>query len=325
MPERREPRWRDPIGRVSEGLRDIGEETYRERQAYYDYEDYDFDAEDSFAPDPPEDFMGNNGHINEMVRNRVAHDVQGQVSVRFHGEDLPKILKSGRLLNQHATRTSSGLNNPDRRAEYERRAFGRGPMSKPERHHPVYGYMDNYNGGDDTLSEQYGDVRAVMKPHVENRTTVTSDDSLPRGVPIKLSDARKGNMPDAFIGAAMDVNGYTEAQIHGGVKLARDVHHLEFHRGRLHAKDAADFSDAFIAPQKKLATKHGVPWRELALESHEQQVLDNPPEHDDWDQKQIRRMDVWGDTPVRPDFRQEQVEVDKSPNFHVFFDRRKHG
>jgi hypothetical protein len=83
---------------------------------------------------------------------------------------------------------------------------------------PIYGSVmeDGVNGQTFAKSSQYGDVGLVLKKDVNARTTFTSRDSLAVGTqPSPILQPNKSSYFPPNIGRA-----YTEAQIHGQVKLS---------------------------------------------------------------------------------------------------------
>lgn len=144
---------------------------------------------------------------------------------------MGKILDSGgKFLNQHATGTSRGSLAPGYRREAERNAFGHA-LSTPD-DFPTYGYLDTTKRGFRPGATHYGDgIRAVFKPEVKERTTVTSSDSLgdfasKRAVGTPLLDPRPASLDDA-IGRKPPASGYVEAQMHGTINFYKDVERIQ--------------------------------------------------------------------------------------------------
>ncbi len=116
-----------------------------------------------------------------MAEARIAINRNSDTSVT----DL--FTGSGRMMTQFETGNSSGLIDPDRRAEVEHNLFGipNDVEHEPEQR-PVYGYLihkdDTPYDDDYAQTRQYGKYRFVLKPEVNERATWTEDDSLAVGL-----------------------------------------------------------------------------------------------------------------------------------------------
>lgn len=157
------------------------------------------------------------------------------------------ILTGGRITTQFETKTSRGALNPQGRAAHEAVSYGTHPATVPDRR-PIYATLHPVGVQHPiaTGAEQYGTIQFVMKPQVSDRSTFSVVDSLgqnrnpspvrgpitrgqahpytkfPKDAPIHPSDKvgkiRRGDRTE-----------YSEAQIHGGVKLS-DVAYIVANR-----------------------------------------------------------------------------------------------
>ena len=140
-----------------------------------------------------------------------------RVVVHAPSSAIESILSDGQVKSQHETSSSLGNLDPSLRRQAETRMFSQHP-STDDSMRPIYGSVmeDGVNGQTFAKSSQYGDVGLVLKKDVNARTTFTSRDSLAVGTqPSPISQPNKSSYFPPNIGRA-----YTEAQIHGQVKLS---------------------------------------------------------------------------------------------------------
>jgi hypothetical protein len=194
-----------------------------------------------------------------VARARVA----GRLTVNFHPDRIARdgrsvaagLLAHGAYRSQWATGISAGSRSArpgGERHRFERDFFAGAydevdPTSAP---HPVYGAWDlthDEHGG----SPRFGSCFLVLRPHLRERSTMCVGDTHagPRDVgtfdePWSIlaglaEQAATGNLlnrrldTNAFLAildgqqlqrsASRDLDGYVEAQVHGGVNLADDV------------------------------------------------------------------------------------------------------
>lgn len=220
---------------------------------------------------------------------------QGKVFVRVPGEVLEEVVSSGQLMNQHESGQSEGMLHPGLRLAAEA-ALHALPLDAPAGERPIYGYMQEDDGGgvyargeQNERLAQYGNVAVELKASVRDRVTVTLGDSLDASGVVVLDPATRETRSawalakgyseldvrralahtlatvsprapapltaptddeldglldgdgDAVLGydAPDDLNGYVEAQVHGGIALA-DVEAVHLPGSR---DDEADFFD----------------------------------------------------------------------------------
>lgn len=208
----------------------------------------------------------------ENLQRQVA---QGRPAIRFPSGLAREIAQSGQFKNQFDTNTSQGTLNPEYRRITENQMFAI-PHHAPGRDRPVYGYVDSAGDPNGIHVRTYGDAKAVLKPSVTWRTTVTHGDSLgARYSPVPFEKAATGEMePHHAMGHGDD---YVEAQYHGGVRTG-DIDHLEFtHRpsGReMHG--AEDSTQEALANYRHTAEVLGKPHRVLQRETYVQEPLETP-------------------------------------------------
>lgn len=99
---------------------------------------------------------------------------RSETRIDFSRDNLDSILRDGRFKTIHETGTSGGSVSPRYRADLERRLWGVAEDAPPSAR-PVYGYAGEAGGGPSTF---YGDVSAVLKSEVKDRSTWTMGDSL---------------------------------------------------------------------------------------------------------------------------------------------------
>lgn len=158
-------------------------------------------------------------------------------------DDIFKVISDGRFKTQYETRDSNGAYMPMLRRTRETAYMGV-PQGAPATERPIYGFLavqtsgktpntGSYNSDrwnvDNSDVAQYGDVRVVLKENVVERTSYTLPDSLdgyalsrPLGeVHTPATVAAAGIHHDQVISSGgFQREGYAEAQVRGGVKLA---------------------------------------------------------------------------------------------------------
>ena len=161
----------------------------------------------------------------------------GQPVIAVDAENLWEILKGGRFKNQFETKTSGGTLDRTIRIEGEGIHLNI-DANVPGKQRPIYGFLANGNRpvieraqySDDvqevwdqllnisgTHVNQYGEVRVVLKPHMRDRATITTNDSLGRG---QLADKLNSQNPDMVQLRAME-NLYPVTN--GGVPYTRYI------------------------------------------------------------------------------------------------------
>jgi hypothetical protein len=175
-------------------------------------------------------------------KKELKEIAESPIAVRIRETKLDLIVADGRF--------KSLTEKPDQTSVYEiNYAEGRYDLEKglwgvPENaNSPIYGYLDSpLHVGVDNMTRMYGDVKIILKDTVSNRTTMSAGDSANHGlIPVRMSDARSGNLTNAQVHGAYisrafqrgadtvsqpvtSMRGkskidYFEAQIHGGVTL----------------------------------------------------------------------------------------------------------
>lgn len=174
-------------------------------------------------------------NFKKLLTRKIKQAFAGKhVAMRVHPGRLARALARGRFTTVHETNSSSGLPDPDYRADFEERVFGIPPDS-PWQDRPIYGYLTG--GPEDEVGGlvQYGKIKLVLKDETRQRTTAMFGDSLGNdaAVPtpmlnpdwrswegeaynyVDAADARKRYGPDRERSSKT----YIEAQIHGGVTV----------------------------------------------------------------------------------------------------------
>lgn len=196
----------------------------------------------------------------EQAEQAVRAAVSGsEVRKRTHLQGLEGILADGRVKSQFEVGYSRGLFNPDFRAQEEAAMFGYARDLDPSKR-PIYGYLSATSESGSVT--HYGDVVLRLRDEVRGRTTFTLADSLgsagtgeamapaPLLEPTRLATRMPGGGdpvrhllaagPERV--AAGDagaiellrsriVDGYAEAQIHGGLAVD-DIVEVVFTRHR---------------------------------------------------------------------------------------------
>ena len=130
---------------------------------------------------------------------------------------ISKILSDERVKSQFETRTSKGTYNWSLRSTSETRMFSLHP-DMDNQNRPIYGHVMK-NGVDESISRtasHYGRAVIVLKKDVAERTTFTVGDSLISGhLPSRITEPKVSSF-----GTYDDTVAYTEAQIHGQVKVS---------------------------------------------------------------------------------------------------------
>lgn len=158
---------------------------------------------------------------NEGLEELKRLTSDASVSLRIHKNNLLKVLDSGRFMNQHESKTSSGQFDPEPRKRAEDKAFG--INSSNPKDYPIYTYM-SIEGKSDMVSG-YGDIRIDFKNSVRDRTTITVGESLRNfgdgklvGTP--LNNPRLGSLYGSnMYGGQLNYAGYIEGQVHGGLSV----------------------------------------------------------------------------------------------------------
>lgn len=251
----------------------------------------------------------------------------GRPAIRFPSDVTPSIVESARFKTQHETDTTRGSLNPSLRADYEDSVFGYS-KSAPVQKRPVYGYIESPDG--DGGVGHYGDMKAVLKPRVLGRTTVSPGDSLTRTVPIPYNQAAAGK-PQPVLHHLLDDNdvpydhAYTEAQYHGGLGV-KDIDHLELTEPH---RPSYRMSKQF-AKTKAAVKKTGLPWRQMRTEYTVQPPLGlegikagmAPPNEGETYPTRRDQIDnlYWDSFGVRPKYASSTYEVKRSKGFKSEWD-----
>jgi hypothetical protein len=167
---------------------------------------------------------------------------ESPIAIRMRESKLDLLVADGRFksLSEKPDQTSVyEINYAEARNDLEKGLWGIPENAKS----PIYGYIDSpIHFGVDNMTRMYGDVKIVLKDTVVNRATITAGDSANHGlIPVRMSDARSGNLTNAQVHGAYisrafqrgadtvsqpvtsmrgkDKIDYFEAQIHGGVTL----------------------------------------------------------------------------------------------------------
>lgn len=215
----------------------------------------------TYIPGDPRAHEVNDRSHKEAVYQAAA--VRGRPSIRFPDRAVGGLQKHGRFLSQHDTGDTSGEYDPEMRRDVEKQLFG---TSKTEKRRPIYGYVDH--PGDsiaDGNVETYGELKAVLKPSVRQRTTMTWGDSLDASTkPVALTDAAAGRFEEGHTYLGGRRPGYIEAQYHGGLPT-KDIEHLEI--------NTSDEADNRRVDHEAVAAALKVPWRRLEPETAVHQQL----------------------------------------------------
>jgi uncharacterized protein YqgV (UPF0045/DUF77 family) len=159
--------------------------------------------------------------ITDEWRQKVAN---AALAVHVPADIFGFLIREGRLQNQFESKTSMGLFDHRIRKRAEEHLFGI-PIPKSGRHRPIYGALHINNERAYGPAPAYGNVWLELHPHVKERSTFTPSDSLnhwnahgenSKKIVYRFPDLTKGISRN-------DVDGYLEAQIHGGVYLKDDV------------------------------------------------------------------------------------------------------
>ena len=139
-----------------------------------------------------------------------------RVVINAPADVVSKILTDGRVKSQFETKTSRGTLDFDARSEAETRMFNLHP-DMDNKNRPIYGHVME-DGVDESIrrtASHYGRAVIVLKKDVAERTTFTVGDSLLSGhEPSRISEPKNSSLSGG--GSAF----YTEAQIHGQVKVS---------------------------------------------------------------------------------------------------------
>jgi hypothetical protein len=171
--------------------------------------------------------------------------------IRCSPETIDKILESGRLKSQFETMSSGGTLDTATREKVEKAVMGYSTNTAPE-NRPIYGYFADAGKHSDTAAEYYGSVVIKLRPEARNRATFTAEDSLASELmassakapslgaiktkafnmkTLEMEPMSKEAIADTVskigkaksmsdLRAAMGTLTYTEAQVHGQVKVS---------------------------------------------------------------------------------------------------------
>ena len=152
-------------------------------------------------------------------------------------------IEDGRLKSQYETKTSGGLVSTSKRKTVES-GFMDVPVDTKPVNRPIYGYLTTQDSGespsssgynsdrwnlDNKMVRQYGNVRLQLKESTRANTSYTLIDSLdgtaisqPLSAPATKSRLISGGFYDDVSQShgGLFRTSYTEAQIHGGVKIS---------------------------------------------------------------------------------------------------------
>lgn len=161
----------------------------------------------------------------------VSYDLHqvGEVIVNFRESFSEALVQAGRLLNLHQTGHSVGAAVPEERARKENvmiglqveRRYQPGANNPANRLRPIYGTLnlpapESYEIRSVGTGDAYGDVVAVARPEVNNRTTVNPGDSLLSPGTVRTLYAKWRYKSEANNGMFSK----HEVQIWGGLELA---------------------------------------------------------------------------------------------------------
>jgi hypothetical protein len=194
---------------------------------------------------------------------------QALPTIAIDSGDFLKAIKDGRLKSQFETKDSGGHYDPGRRTVAESGVLGI-PVTTSNKNRPIYGYLTvpGLGSGEQTYEwnknrwntsnssiYQYGSIQLVLKPEMRDKSTYTMVDSLDRpslGFPLsgehtQESLALAGFWRDIEHSNGLFYGGYTESQIHGGVKIS-DISEIVVEDGTemntlREALDAAGYTD----------------------------------------------------------------------------------
>ena len=186
----------------------------------------------------------------EFIKNTLNNIISNsEFSMRFKSDNIKSLLDSKKFMNQFETGTSGGTMSEKYRKEATKQLFGTGNKKLKASEREKYGYLGNNNFLKDYKFNcdysrgvgQYGDVIIRFNKNIQNRITMTVDNSLGNACcgcimasPVdkvtvncfdrdylpKFSDIIKNNIlssADDFT-KALDVR-YIELQYHGEVTL----------------------------------------------------------------------------------------------------------
>lgn len=169
------------------------------------------------------------------AKKGMQHAVDNnEVAIQIHGKSIGRLIESGRFKSQFETNKSSATLDKESRAEGEFLGIGI-PRDIEDSKRPIYGFINIGNGPTNFSVETYGEVTAVLKDSVRERTTVTAGDSLASFVAntvhaSPIEKIEKGSI-DSRTAALYQYNkdkdnnflrrgfDYLEVQIQGGVSL----------------------------------------------------------------------------------------------------------
>jgi hypothetical protein len=193
---------------------------------------------------------------------------ESPIAINFPPHVAPLLAESGRFKNELETGTTMGAGSRDteRRLDVEKDVLGI-PHHVPPEERPIYGginlryllrnkeiaqqiksqspqlYLPRQIG----VSELYGNAWAELHPHVNERSTLTPDDTFNvtdrdvvpaknRHTVFNMQEEPVHTKQAQIINDTLHMKGYVEAQIHGGVDFGKDVHslHIQLHPAGQH-------------------------------------------------------------------------------------------
>lgn len=187
----------------------------------------------------------------EGLKAQVAEKAQKladscDVYMRVPEDVFPKILQSGRFLNQFEAGASKGIFAPKMRTKVETDGMGTPPDAAPPAR-PISAYLEKkgFAGAGAHKADPYGKVAVRFKQHIRQRSTVTFGDSLSvisRGVAVATPLSKVGHqsvdvrdiqatngtdMLDSIDDYNNKIGSYIEVQVHDGLTLD-DVEEVGF-------------------------------------------------------------------------------------------------
>lgn len=159
--------------------------------------------------------------------NKIKEYVTDQpVRIRSYPGEAQQILKAGRFKSQFETGISGGEYDPDMRANAEHLGMGVPKAINPKKR-PIYGYYQTPDVNVDV--SMYGNIEWQLNPDLKKRTTVTMGDSLDNmdsGNRVAVPATRINKLvlgandeTRSLVEKGDVVEGYIEAQVHGGVTI----------------------------------------------------------------------------------------------------------
>lgn len=177
-------------------------------------------------------------HVAGMMREAARDSVKIEVAPQYLGG----ILADGKFKSMFEIRPNDAHISTRRLLEEDVHGI---PKDAPADSRPIYGYLkaDEDNAG-------YGPIKFVLKDSVKERTTMTGGDSIGAWVPgVRVSEAgsasaKRLSQSAHVVRADWENWGYVEAQIHGGVSLARDIRAIQMPKSLWEGKGYGGLSQA---------------------------------------------------------------------------------